>query len=160
MWHCYSGAYGIPSLCARIQCWVITGRGIHRWVPKLSHCLVKCLVHIDVISASVCSGEQLSLSCHAAPNVTLLQWNITIPDRLGRPDLRFLSSSGSTTSVTPLVIGQTVFQFLRISVSPLTSTLVINNVSMSVNGTRVECSYNGEVMETTIINVIGNGMYI
>ena len=105
----------------------------------------------------MCSGDQLSLTCHTTPTVTLLGWILSIPDRPG-PDLRFVSSSGSTASVLPLIVGQTVFQFLRTSVSPLISTLVVNNVSMSVNGTRVECSYSGEVMETTIINVIGNGM--
>ena len=93
------------------------------------------------------------------PNVTLLQWTLTIPDRPA-PDIRFLSSSGGTASVTPLIVGQTLFQFLRTSVSPLTSTMVINNVSTSLNGTRVECSYGGEVMETTIINVVGNGKSI
>ena len=105
---------------------------------------------------TVCHGDQLTLTCHTTPNVTLLEWTLTIPDCPG-PDNRFISSSGSTVSVTPLIVGQTVFQFLRTSVLPLTSTLVINNVSMNVNGTRVECSYGGEVVETTIINVIGNG---
>ena len=123
---------------------------------KLCHCLAK---HIDVISASVCSDDQLNLTCHTMPTVALLQWTLTIPDR-SAPDIRFLSSSGSTVSVTPLIVSQTVFQFIRTSVSPLTSTMVINNVSTSLNGTRVECSYSGEVMETTIINVIGNGMSI
>ena len=110
-----------------------------------------------VVIVSVCHGDQLNLSCHTTPNVTLLQWTLSIPDRPG-PDIRFLSSSGSTQNVLPLIVGQTVFQFLRISVSPLKSTLVINNVSTSLNGTRVECSYNSEVMETTTISVIGNGM--
>ena len=110
-----------------------------------------------MISASVCSGDQLTLTCHTMPNVTLLRWTLTIPDRPA-PDIRFLSV-GSTASMMPLIVRQTVFQFLRTSVSPLISTMVINNVSTSLNGTRVECSYGG-VMETTIINVIRNGKSI
>ena len=121
---------------------------------KLCHCLAK---HIDEISASACSGDQFTLTCHTTSNVTLLEWTLTIPGRPA-PDTRFLSSSGSTASGTPLIVGQTVFQFLRTSVSPLTSTMVINNVSTSLNGTRLDCSYGG-VMETTIINVI-NGTSI
>ena len=109
-----------------------------------------------VVTVSACHGDQLTLTCHTTPNMTLLQWTLTIPDRPA-PDIRFLSSSGSTQNVLPLIVGQTVFQFLRISISPLISTMVINNVSTNVNGTRVECSYSGEVMETTTINVIGNG---
>ena len=123
---------------------------------KLCHCLAE---YIDVIYPSVCSDDQLTLTCHTMPNVTLLAWILTIPDRPAS-DTRFLSSMGSTSSVTPLIVGQTVFQFLRTSVSPLTSTMVINNVSTSLNGTRLDCSYGGEVMETTIINVVGNGTSI
>ena len=111
-----------------------------------------------MISASVCSGDQLTLTCHTMPNVTLLGWTLTIPDHPA-PDIRFLSV-GSTVSIMPLIVRQTVFQFLRTSVSPLISTMVMNNVSTSLNGTRVECSYGGGVMETTIINIIENGKSI
>ena len=107
----------------------------------------------------MCSGDQLNLTCHPAPSATLLQWNVTI---LGRsPELRFISSTGNADSVQALTVGQTIFQFLRISTSPepLVSTMIIDNVSTSLNGTRVECSYGGRVM-STYINVIGNGMLI
>ena len=108
---------------------------------------------------SVCSGDQLNLTCHVTPNETLLQWSVTIPGR-SVSELRFISSGGNTVSVAPLIVGQTVFQFLRTSTSPLVSTIVIDNVSSSLNGTRVECSYlDGRVVSTDIINVIGNGMF-
>ena len=109
--------------------------------------------------ASVCSGDQLNLTCIPAPNETLLQWSLTIP---GRPatELRFISSTGDTDSVQALTVGQTLFQFLRISTSPLVSTMIIDNVSASLNETRVECSYGGSVMSTYIINVIGNSMLL
>jgi hypothetical protein len=110
----------------------------------------------------VCPGDQLNLTCHTAPDETLLQWSLTIPSR-PVPELRFISSEGNTVSVAPLTVGQTEFQFLRTSTSPepLISLMVINNVSSSLNGTRVECSYpGGRVVSTdiiNIINVIGNG---
>ena len=107
--------------------------------------------------ASVCSGDQLNLTCHATPSETLIQWSLTIPSR--SPELRFISTDGNTVSVTPFIVGQTVFQFLRTSTSPLTSLMVIDNVSADVNGTRVECSYGGRVVSTDIINVIGSGMF-
>ena len=105
--------------------------------------------------ASVCSGDQLNLTCHPAPNETLLQWSLTIPGR-SVPELRFISSDGNTVSVAPLTIGQTVFQFIRISISPLTSVMVIDNVTTSLNGTRVDCSYG---VGTTVIIVVGNGTW-
>jgi hypothetical protein len=104
----------------------------------------------------VCPGDQLNLTCHTAPDETLLQWSLTIPSR-SVPELRFISPD--TTSVAPFIVGQTEFQFLRTSTlpAPLTSLMVIDNVSSGVNGTRVECSSGGRVVSTDIINVIGNG---
>lgn len=36
--------------------------------------------------------------------------------------------------------------------------ILIENVTFGLNGTRVECCYGGKVVETTIINVIENGI--
>ena len=108
----------------------------------------------------MCPGDQLNLTCHTTPNETLLQWSIDIPSRPA-PEQKFFSSGSNTVSVTPLTVGQTVFQFIRTSTSPLTSLMVIDNVSSDVNGTRVECSYlGGRVVSTDIIKVIGNGEYL
>ena len=120
-----------------------------------------CILHTDGMTlASVCPGDQLTLTCHTTPDVTLLQWTITFADRSGS-ETRFLSSRANTDNAPPLTVGQTVFQFLRISTSPLTSMMVIDNVAAELNGTRVECSYGSGVMTTNtqIINVIGNGMF-
>ena len=112
----------------------------------------------------MCPGDQLNLTCLAAPNCNgmLPQWSIIIPGR-SAPKLRFISSNGNTVSVTPLNVGQTMFQFLRTSTLPLISLMVIDNVSSDVNGTRVECSsYLNDslrVMSTGIIKIIGNGEY-
>lgn len=110
----------------------------------------------------MCPGDQLNLICLAAPNGMLLQWSIAIPSR-SAPELRFISSDGNTVSVTPLNVGQTMFQFLRTSTLSLISLIVIDNVSSDVNGTRAECSsyLNGSlrVMSTDIIKIIGNGKY-
>ena len=103
-------------------------------------------------------GGQKNLTFQASPDEILLQWSLTIPDR-SVPELRFISSTGNTANVSPLIVGQTVFRFLRTSTSPLPLVLVmvIDNVSTSLNGTRVECSYGGGMMETTVIIVIENG---
>lgn len=96
------------------------------------------------------------LLCSVAAGKTLLKWTITFPDR-SVPEERFVSSSGSTSSVAPLMVGQTEFQFLRTSLSPLRSIMEINNVTVELNGTIVECSSDGRVMSTNIINVIRSG---
>ena len=83
---------------------------------------------------------------------------MTFPHRPGF-ERRAILASGITDSASPLMVDQTMFQFLRTSTSPLVSRMVIDNVSTILNGTRVDCSYGGGVM-TDIINVIGNGIII
>ena len=74
------------------------------------------------------------------------------------PETHFNLSLGSADSSPPLTVGQTMFQFLRTSTSPLTSMMIIDNVAVELNGTRVDCSYVGSVMSSNIINVIRTGM--
>ena len=111
------------------------------------------------MSVHVCPSEQLNLTCNATSSLTLLVWNIIFPNRPGF-EQRFILSTGVADSATPLTVGETEFQFLRTSTSPLTSTMVIGNVNTTLNGTRVECSYGGSMMSTTIINILGNGNLI
>ena len=102
-----------------------------------------CIHHVHVggvqsVEVSVCSGGQLNLTCHVTkPGETLLQWSLMIPGRFGA-EIRFILSDGSAESAaSTFTVGQTVFQFLRISTSPLTSMIIINNVTSGLNGTRV-----------------------
>ena len=109
--------------------------------------------------ASVCHGDQLTLICPTTvtPGVTLLQWNVVFPDS-SDPETRFISSGGSAESAaSTFTLGQTVFQFSRTSSSPLTSLVVIKNMSTILNRTRVECSYSDRVISNTTINIIENG---
>ena len=113
---------------------------------------------IESVMVSVCPDGQLNLTCSTATmsDETVLTWNMTFPHRPGY-ELRAFFSTGSAESALPLTVNQTNFQFLRTSTSPLISIIVINNMSTILNGTRVECSY-GDWKETTILNVIGNGI--
>ena len=113
------------------------------------NCLLKAV--------SVCCGGQINLTCQATPNETLLQWSLTLPGR-SQPEIGYISSLGNIQSVTPLTVGQTVFQLFRTSTSPLTSDIVVSNVSVELNGTRMDCSYCGSLMSEAFISVIRNGM--
>ena len=100
---------------------------------------------VQSVEVSVCSGGQLNLTCIATPGEALLQWSLMVPDRLGS-ETWFISSSGSAEStVSIFIVGQTVFRFLRISISPLISVIVINNVTSQLNGTIVNCSYGSSI---------------
>ena len=109
--------------------------------------------------ASVCPGGRLNLTCNTMSDQTSLIWNMSFPHRPGY-ERRFILAGGIADSASPLNVSQTMFQFLRTSVSPLISVMVIDNVDTTLNGTRVECSYGGGVMSTNIINIIGRCMLI
>ena len=72
-------------------------------------------------TVSVCPGGQINLICQAGPDETLLQWSLTIPG-CSVPEPRFISSDANTANVSPLIVGQTVFQFLRINLYLTTAT--------------------------------------
>ena len=113
---------------------------------------------VQSVEVSVCSGGQLNLTCHVTTlGETLLQWSLMIPGRFG-DEIRFISSDGSAESAaSTLTVGQTVFQFLRTSTSPLTSMIIIiNNITSGLNGTRVDCSHGGSMVSTTIVDGNGN----
>jgi hypothetical protein len=122
-----------------------------------------CSGHAAARSASeesVCLGGELTLNC--STNETVLEWEIVIPHRA--PDTRHITTGPATIRVDPLnVTNVAKFHFMRISISPLVSMIRIDNVSIGLNGTRVECSAGGgdhEVIEATIPNVIENGMIV
>ena len=106
-------------------------------------------------AALVCLGGQLTLTCDTLMSgETLIKWSVTLSDE-EHHETRFISSLGSADSVTPLTAGHTAFQFLRASISPLISTMVIDNVTEHVHGTRIDYSYGGSLIYTSIITVIG-----
>ena len=86
----------------------------------------------------------------------ILIWNMIFPNSPGY-ERRVLFSTGSADSASPLTVNQMMFQFLRTSISPLMSTMVIENMNFVLNGTRMECTYGGGVMSK---DIIGNGIII
>jgi hypothetical protein len=102
----------------------------------------------------VCLGGELTLNC--STNGTLLLWEVAIPHRT--PELRFIITVPNTTvnPFNPPNVAQ--FYFMKTSISPLVSMILIENVSIGLNGTRVEYSAGGEVIEATVLTVIENGI--
>ena len=139
-----------------------SGQGMNRiqYVLMILHAMLNT-VESTMKAASVCLGGQLTLTCDTLmSDETLIKWSVTFSDQEHR-ETRFISSSGSADSVTPLTAGHTVFQFLRASesISPLISTMIIDNVIEHVHGTRIDCSYGGSLISTSIITVIGKFRY-
>ena len=116
----------------------------------------------NILLASICSGEHVTLTCYSNTS-TFLAWNITfLDDTNQRSELRYISSMGHSTCQAPRTVHQTVFQFIRTSIAPLISTLVVYNMTSTLSGIAVNCldvEYNFTVISSSVINVTDDGTY-
>ena len=91
--------------------------------------------------ASVCSGDQLELTCTVAE--TFLEWSVfLVPEgeTMARKFFRIIHSGSATSD---LEVNSITFTFLRISAEgsqPVVSRLLIAPVSDDLNGTEVNCT--------------------
>ena len=114
----------------------------------------------------VCPGEQLTLECQSSlQNDFILGWNVYVPYR-NKTYPKFFSKDGvrDNTTVTVEIESMVTLSFNRISESgdlPLVSQLSINNVSVNLNETRINCTEcdddnNNIIIILTVIHIINN----
>ena len=94
---------------------------------------------------SVCPGGQVLLTCERMlqPNL-FLYWNVSIP-RLAMSREIIVSSEGNI-DITALQFNglhATEFTVTRTSGNPLTSQMMVNNVTTAMNGSTIYCSEDG-----------------
>ena len=103
---------------------------------------------------SVCPGGQVLLTCERISGSTLY-WDVSIPHPMAITRERFVLSQGGLLS-PDFRIGFTEFKVSRTSGSPLTSQLLINNVTTNIN---VYCSEDGNENNSPM-TVIHKGMFV
>ena len=87
--------------------------------------------------APVCqAGDQLELRC-SVPGV-FLSWEFNVPGTQV-PFSPVVTAGGSSGVPPPLMVNSTRFTLSRLSTQPLTSGMMINNVSEGLNGVQVNC---------------------
>ena len=95
---------------------------------------------------SVCPGEQILLTCERLSGPHLfLYWNVSIP-RLATSREIIVPSQGDidTTALRQFNgLHATEFNVTRTSGNPLTSRMMVNNVSTAMNGSTIYCSKDG-----------------
>ena len=92
-------------------------------------------------------------------NGSFLYWTVSAP-HLAITQERIVTSQGV---ISPqFKIGFTVFNIILTSESPLTSQLLINNVTTEINGSTIYCSEDGNDngAPAVAVNVIYKGMII
>ena len=110
---------------------------------------------------SVCPGGQVLLTCERMSGS--LQWDVSVPRMAGATTQTIIVPASPGIVLSPdFKIGFTEFNITRTSDSPLTSQLLINNVTTEINGSRVYCSEDGDKNNApmTVINVKYKGTMI
>ena len=93
---------------------------------------------------SVCPGGQVLLTCERMSG-SFLYWDVSIP-RLAMSRVIIVSTQGNidTTALQFNGLYATEFNVIRTSGNPLTSQLLINNVTTEINGSTIYCSEDGD----------------
>ena len=116
---------------------------------------------------SVCPGGQVLFTCERL-NGSVLFWDVSVPQDhiMARANLtqkqRIIVPSQVDVLSPYFEIGFTEFNVTRISSGPLTSQLLINNVTTEINGSTIYCSEDGDEngAPMTEINVMFKGAII
>ena len=108
---------------------------------------------------SVCPGGQLLLTCERVFG-SILYWDFSVPRLAGAINQRIVQNQADLLS-PEFRIGFTEFNVTRTSDSPLTSQLLINNVTTEINGSTIYCSEDGNENNAPMIaiNVKYKGSY-
>ena len=106
--------------------------------------------------ASVCSGDQLELTCTTSGRVLEWAFALVLDNVVTRAYTKGLTTD--TEAPEPLLINSTRFTFSRLSLPnslPLISILVISPVTVGLNGTEVNCTdvQTSETVSTTITTI-------
>ena len=106
---------------------------------------------------SVCPGGQVLLTCERLSG-SILFWNVSVPHLAGATSQKIIVPASPGIILSPdFKIGFTEFNVTRTSDSPLTSRLLINNVTTEINGSSVYC-FEDNHAPMTAVNVKYKGM--
>ena len=114
----------------------------------------------------VCPEEQFTLECKSSlqdKSIIILEWNVYIP-YLNKMYYRLHSKNGRTDNTAEEIESMVIVSFNRISESgdlPLVSQLSINNVSVNLNETKINCTErnndnNNIIRVQTVIHIINS----
>ena len=123
--------------------------------------IVIIMLKLTIVSSEtflLCPEDQLELTC-SSNDSEVIQWDVTHPHMRTGVGSQFITSGGREEFT--IVGSGAVYQFSKISISPLTSVLHIDNVNVNISGTMVKC-YNSSrvaIIPTTVISVVENGKF-
>ena len=112
---------------------------------------------------TVCPGGQLLLTCERVSG-SILYWprDVSVPHLAGDTSQKVIVPASPGVVLSPeFRIGFTEFNVTRTSDNPLTSQLLINNVTTEINGSTIYCSegYNESNTPMTAVKIKYKGIY-
>ena len=110
---------------------------------------------------SVCPGGQILLTCERMSG-SFLFWTVSVPHLTTHDTIVADQGSVSTTDLQFNGLHSTAFNVTRTSGNPLTSQMMVNNVSTEMNGSTIYCSEdrNTNGAPAVAVNVTTKGIYL
>ena len=108
---------------------------------------------------SVCPGGQVPLTCEITSGSSFLHWTVSVPN-LGTTRTVVADQGDFNPNILFNGLHSTTFTIIRTSANPLTSQMMVNNVTTAINGSTIYCSEDGIVNGAPMItiNVINEGI--
>ena len=112
---------------------------------------------------SVCPGGQVLLTCERISG-SFLHWTVSVPHLTTRESVIPRTGAVSVPALEFSGLHLTAFTVTRTSSSPLTSQMMVNDVTTAINGSTIYCSTDGNENESGVpmvtITVINEGTCI
>ena len=102
---------------------------------------------------SVCPGGLILLTCERMSG-SFLHWTVSIPHLAIRESIISDQGAFSTTDLLFSGLHSSAFTVTRTSSSPLTSQMMVNNVTTAMNGSTIYCSEDGNENGAPAVTVI------
>ena len=100
-----------------------------------------------------CQGERLALTCSGTARSQ--QWNVFHGNETAHNHVVAILLP-NTVHPQEITVNQVLFRFSITSVSPLMSTVIIDNVTSNANGVRLVCTHSAGMSTSRTINVVAS----
>ena len=132
---------------------------LNKWL-NYSYNMIGTFITLSPLGmVSVCPGGQALLTCEIMSGSGFLYWTVSVPHLDTRE--RIVADVGDfSPNLLFSGLHSTAFTITRTSINPLTSQMVVNDVTTAMNGSTIYCSEDGNEngAPMTTINVINEGM--
>ena len=132
---------------------------LNKWLNYTYNMIGTSITLSPLGMVSVCPGGHALLTCEITSGSGFLYWTVSVP-HLGTRERVIADVGDFSPNLLFNGLHSTAFTITRISVNPLTSQMMVNDVTTAMNGSTIYCSEDGNEngAPMTTINVINKGI--